>query len=167
MVFIWSCIVSDSTRPYKYHGIGRFIDDLCALNDGEDFKKNDKEIYSKELNHKLEHEGNHATFLDLEIMIVDGVFVYTLFDKRDQFSFFIVRMPHLSSNIPSYIFYGTIFSEILRIARCTLQLDHFIIKAYELYNRMKSQGALNKMFERQILKACRRYPEIFQRYSIF
>ena len=164
--YVQKLIVSDSTTAYKYHGIGRFIDDLCALNDGEDFAKNYKEIYPKELDLKLEHEGNHATFLDLEINIVDGVFVYKLFDKRDQFSFFIVRMPHLSSNIPSYIFYGTIFSEILRIARCTLQLDHFIIKAHELYNRMKSQGALNKMFERQVLKACRRYPETFQRYNV-
>ena len=57
---------------------------------------------------KCEHHGMHATFLDLDIKISDGVFVYKLYDKRDDFPFFVVRMPDRSSNIPSYIFYGTI-----------------------------------------------------------
>ena len=48
------------------------------------------------------------TFLDLDIKIEDGIFVHKLFDKRD--TFFIVRMPPFESNIPSTIFYGSIFS---------------------------------------------------------
>ena len=37
---------------------------------------------------KCEHEGTHATFYDLEINISDDIFVYKLFDKRDDFPFF-------------------------------------------------------------------------------
>ena len=70
---------------------------------------------------KLEHQAEHATFLDLDMAVEDNIFVYKLFDKKDKFPFFIVRMPYLSSNIPSSIFYGSIVSEFLRIvARCTL-----------------------------------------------
>ena len=54
-----------------------------------------KEIYPKELELKVEHHGNHATFLDFDITIKSNIFVYKLFDKRDKFPFFIVRMPHL------------------------------------------------------------------------
>ena len=37
----------------------------------------------------------------------------------------IVHMPPFESNIPSTIFYGSIFSEFLHIARHTLKLEHF------------------------------------------
>ena len=118
--YVQSLISLGSTRAFNFHSVGRFIDDLCAINDRDDILNYHKEIYPPELQLKIEHQGEHATFLDLDITIRDGVFVYKLFDKRDAFQFSIVRMPHLSSNIPSTIFYGSIFSEILSMARCTL-----------------------------------------------
>ena len=45
-------------------------------------------------------------------------------------------MPHMSSNIPSTIFYGFIFSELLRKARCTLRINDFIPTASDLFSRM-------------------------------
>ena len=62
----------------------------------------------KLLESALEHQSEHATCLDLDI-IEDSVFVYILFDTRDKSPFFIVRMLHP-------MFYGSIFSEFLRIA---------------------------------------------------
>ena len=47
--------------------------------------------------------GTHATFLNLDITVKDGVSIYKLFDKRDVFPFFIVRMPYIDCidrNIP-------------------------------------------------------------------
>ena len=123
------------------------------------------EIYPKELELKIEHHGDHATFLDLDITIQNGIFVYKLFDKRDKFPFFIVRMPHLSSNIPSSVFYGAIFSEFLRIARCTLLLSDFTPRAKELYNRMLIQGATENKLDAQIVKAYNRYPDEFLKFG--
>ena len=114
---------------------------------------------------KIEHHGEHATFLDLDITIKGNIFVYKLFDKRDQFPFFIVRMPHLSSNIPTSVFYGAIFSEFLRIARCTLLLDDFTPRASELYKRMLTQGATKNKLDAQIVKGCNRYPNEFLKYG--
>ena len=96
--------------------------------------------------------GTHGTFLDLEIKIEDGIFVCKLFNEGDKFPFFIVHMPHFESNIPSTIFYGSIFSKFLRIARCTLKLEHFLPRASELYLRMLSQGENQSCINKQILK---------------
>ena len=45
-------------------------------------------------------------------------------------------MPNISSNIPSTIFYGPIFSELIRMARCTLRIKDFIPRAYDLFSQM-------------------------------
>ena len=65
---------------------------------------------------KIELEGTHSTFLELDISTVDDRFVYKLYDKRGNFDFFTVRMPQ----IPSSVFYGFVFNEFIRIARCII-----------------------------------------------
>ena len=155
----------DIVRARKFHGCARFIDDMCCLNDGGEFGKSYKDIYPKELELKCEHQGTHATFLDLEIVVEDGLFVYKLFDKRDDFPFHIVRMPNRESNIPSYIFYGTILSEYLRIARSTLQLNDFLPRIVNLVNRMINQGGQQDKIFRQFNKAMDRHPDTFHKYN--
>ena len=157
-----SLISSGSNRAYLYHATKRFIDDLIAINDKNEFLSTYTNIYPPELQLKLEHHGSHATFLDLDINIVDGKFVYKLFDKRDAFPFSIVRMPQLESNIPSNIFYGSIMSEFLRIARCTLKFEDFIPRASELYQRMLNQGGK----ECSIKNACNRHKPAFKNFQV-
>ena len=65
---------------------------MC-LNDGNKFSDYIKEIYPSDLDLKCEHNGNHAMFLDLDIKINGDKFVYKLYDKRDEFPFFVMRMP--------------------------------------------------------------------------
>ena len=164
--FVQSLISLGSTRAFHFHSVGRFIDDLCAINDREEFLVSYRDIYPPELELKVEHQGTHATFLDLDITIKDNIFVYKLFDKRDAFPFSIVRMPHLSSNIPSNIFYGSVFSEILRIARCTLLFPDFTPRVTELLQRMKNQGGKTVHLIKQIRKAFKRYPDTFQKFGL-
>ena len=87
------------------------------------------------------------TFLNLDITAKDGVFVYKLFDKRDDFPFFIVHM--LKS-----ICYCALVGEFLRVAHSSLLYNNFNEEAMKLLNRMKVQGtqsltcrkALSKIF---------------------
>ena len=74
-------------------------------------------------------------------------------------------MPHFESNIPSTIFYGSIFSEFLHIARCTLKLEHFLPRALELCSRMLSQGSNQSYMNKQILKGFQRYPDVLKKYG--
>ena len=129
-------------RRFKFKNSSRFIDDCCNINDHDTFSLYHTEIYPPELELKCEHKGNHVTFLELDITIEDGRFIYKLFDKRDKFPFPIVRMPDLGRNIPSHVFYGSAFSKFLRIARATLRYQDFLPKAKELVLRMLNQGAV-------------------------
>ena len=72
-------------------------------------------------------------------------------------------MPHLSSNIPSTISSGSIFSELLRMARCSLRTKNFIPRASDLFSRMIVQDG-NRATLTKKKKAFHRYPNVFQKF---
>ena len=99
-------IKTDRYKGCKIKNSSRFIDDECTnLNDDGAFYTSFKDIYPKELELKCEHHEVHATFLDLDITIIDSTFVFKLYDKRDDFPLFIICMPDLCGNIPNHVFY--------------------------------------------------------------
>ena len=163
--FMVYLISNDKARARKFLNAFRFIDDECNLNDSSEFSKSFLEIYPQHLQLKCEHRGVHATFLELDITAEDNIFIYKLFDKRDDFPFSIVRMPDLTGNIPSTMFYGSIMSEFLRIARCTLLLKDFVPRAKSLFDRMVNQGGTKNKVLRQIRKAMLRHPEPFKKFQ--
>ena len=86
----------------KFGKIFRYIDDLLAMNDGNEFEKHFMEIYPRELELKKENVANTETsFLELDISISENLFHAKLYDKRDSFGFQISRLPFKSSNIPN------------------------------------------------------------------
>ena len=123
-------------------------------------------IYPDELELKVEGSGDHVTFLCLEITIENGIFRYKLFDKRDDFPFFTVQMPHLDSNIPEGIFYSALVGEFLRVARSTLLFEDFKPTAIGFLQRMKSQGAKHKRTTRALRKIISDHPESFSHFGL-
>ena len=164
--YISNLISTDPVKARYLNSTKRFIDDLSAINDNNEFGKVYKDIYPEELELKLEHEGTHAAFLHLDITIQDSIFIYKLYDKRDAFPFHIVRMPHKSSNIPQSIFYSALVGEFLRIARSTLRLADFLPKAHDLTTRMQNQGANQQTSLRFIRKLMINHPEDFNQFSV-
>ena len=73
--YIKQAISNGSSKAYKY-GVSRFTDDLCTINDGNYFLTSFKKIHPKELVLKVQHQGNQASFLDLDIKLEDSVLVY-------------------------------------------------------------------------------------------
>lgn len=53
-----------------------------------------------ELKHENSQNDQHATYLDLEIDVVNIEMVTSLYDKRDDFPFTVVNFPDLLGNIP-------------------------------------------------------------------
>ena len=164
--FISNLMRTNKVEARHFHSTKRFIDDLCAINDGGLFGRVYRDIYPGELELKVEHSGQSASFLNLDISISDGIFVYKLFDKRDAFPFFIVRMPHLDSNIPKSIFYSALVGEFLRIARSTLNFQDFIDKAKSLVTRMINQGGREVNSTKSIRKIINRHLESFSQFNI-
>ena len=55
--------------------------------DDNEFLTYFKNMYPKELDLKDERQGNHVSFLDLDIKVEDSVFVYKPLEKRDKFHY--------------------------------------------------------------------------------
>ena len=52
-----------------------FIRDLFTINDDGEFSSSYKYIYPKHLELTLEHQGEHAAFLDLDVTTEDNIFI--------------------------------------------------------------------------------------------
>ena len=112
-----------------------------------------------------------ATFLDLDISIVNGRFKYKLFDKRNAPEYknkikHIVRFPFRSSNMPSKMFHSTISAEILRICRATAAEDDFYRSATPFLSRMHKQGALEDETGKCMTKFLDRHVYEIKKFSI-
>ena len=60
-LFIWikvykKLISNGSSKAYKYQEVSRVIYDLCAINNDNEFLTSLKNIYSKELGVRVEHQ---------------------------------------------------------------------------------------------------------------
>ena len=107
----------------------------------------------KELKLGTENTDKHeASFLDLNIKIKDGKFHFGLFDKRDSFLFSIVRMPDMSTNVPSSIVYSAIGAESLINARASNNPESFSIAIKPLIARMSRQGVSIGKINSSVLK---------------
>ena len=67
--------------------------------------------------------------------------------------------------IPSYIFYGTILSEIIRIARYTLLLDDLIPRLGALFKRMLNQRAVSWKILRRCKKDMDKHSHSFVKFA--
>ena len=123
-------------KARKFSHTFRFIDDLIAINDNDQFLHSFKEIYPEELQLNLENSGEHVTFLDLDLTKNDRQLDMKLFDKRDDFPFSIVRLPFASSNIPTSMFYSSVGAEILRIGRVSSSVENFVSSSRILLKRV-------------------------------
>ena len=72
----------------------------------------------------------------------------------------------LSGNIPSTISSGSIFSELLRIARCSLRTDDVIPRDSDFFSKMIAQGGNWAALPKQLKKTFHRYPNVYQKSGI-
>ena len=61
-------------------------------------------------------------------------------------------MPHMTSSIPSTVFYGSMFLKPLHIARLILRISDFIPRASDLFSRMMAQGGDRATLTKQLSK---------------
>ena len=95
----------------------RYIDDLLLANNYDLMIKVMGDIYPKELILVPDDSNGLSTsFLDLQLVVKDGVVSTSIFDKRDDFDFKIVNFPNLSGNIPLKSSYGVFMCEAVRYA---------------------------------------------------
>ena len=64
------------------------------------------------------------------------------------------------------MFYGSVWTEFLRIARCTLIFEDFIPKAVELFQRTLTLGGDCNLVVKQIKNAYQHHPQAFQKFHV-
>ena len=149
---------SNNILARKFGQVFRYIDDLLALNDGQSFEANYRDIYPPELQLNKENEGYSCTdFLDMHIEIQDKVFTTRLYDKRDHFGFDITRLPYRDSNIPAKMFYSSIAAECLRICQATTLDTYAKSSINSVVKRMVNQGAIMGRMRATIIKSLNRH----------
>ena len=112
----------------------------------------------------MEHNGSHATFIDVDSSINKGKLIYKMLDKKEIFNFHIVRMPSITSNLPSIIFYCFTMSEFVKIAGSTVLLKNFLSVAKSLLDRMIKQAGTKQLLLEQVKKAFNRHTKACQKY---
>ena len=95
----------------------RCIDDILSINNPE-FDNYRGQMYPAELEINDASESTApVSYLNLLLSIGrDGQLHTSIYDKQDDFNFYIKNFPFLSSNIPSLPAYG-VFSQIIRYTR--------------------------------------------------
>ena len=82
------------------------------------------------------------------------------------FLFFIFRIPNFPRIISSSVFYGTVISEILRIARSSSSILIIDDESSTLITRMEKQGENRGTLIEQIMKAYENHQLVFQKYDV-
>ena len=114
---------SDIKDSRRFLNFFQFTDEHTAISDGEELERRSKDISPPELAFKIKSIHHYiikgSFFFYFWNKIVHKKINFQLYDKRDDFSFTIVRMPQLTSNIPSKMFYSASETEIFQTA-CTI-----------------------------------------------
>ena len=119
----------------------RYTDDLIVFNNKK-FLDYLKEIYPSQLTVEKANRSDHlANYLNLTFMIKSGGNLSNrLYDKHDDFDFYILDFAFLSSNIPSGPSYGVYTLQLIRYARCYSHYDDFRYRHKCLVDRLLSKG---------------------------
>lgn len=100
------------------------IDDQSNINRGGDFSRSGV-ITSALMGLNCKHNGRKSTSWDLDMSVIDCVYLFELCDKGNDYPFFIIRIPDRSGSVHSLIFYISLVSKskFLRLVRCPLCLN--------------------------------------------
>ena len=95
-------------------------------------------MYPAELEIKdTTHSIISASYLDLLLSIGrEGQLHTSIYDKRDDFNFYITYFLFLISNIPSSPAYGVFISQFIRCARACSSYKCFILRVMQLSSKL-------------------------------
>ena len=143
--YISKLMKSNYRKALKFRGTFRLMDDISSINGDGTFEESVPFIYPVSLELTKENVGNtSANILDLTVDLLDNIFHYKLFDKRDKFKFNIVNYPDLGGNISKSCAYGVVKSELKRYATLSSKFLDFTCRKDMLFEKLVEKGYDNK-----------------------
>ena len=157
----------DITKAIQFSNTFRYIDDLFSINN-VDFGNYISAIYPPEL--QLTDTSSSSTevcYLHTHIKTGDTTtpFRISIYDKRDDFTFWIVNFPHMDSNISANPAYGIYISQLVRYARICTSKGDFMNRLRGLSLRLRQQGFLTNLLQRTFTKFFNRHCPIVVKYG--
>ena len=144
----------------------RYQDDCVALNDNGLFAEHFNKIYPKEMVLKGTNiSRDKCTFLDLKISIYRGKFVYSSYDKRDDFGFEVVNFPNLSGNIPAMQSYGVYISQLVRFCDINITYKGFVKDVAKMNTCLLKQGFQRNLLKKKYAEFCKKYIHKWSKYN--
>ena len=118
----------------------RYLDDLLYI-DNPYFEQMVGQIYPTELQlNKANFSDAEAPFLDLNLLVTNGIISSKIYDKQDDFNFEIVNFPFLDGDVPRSPSYGVYISQLIRFARVCSNVDDFNNRNLFLTAKLLKQG---------------------------
>ena len=143
----------------------RYQDDAIVFNDNGFFSQVYKDIYPEELvllNTNVSR--NKCNYLDLSIILQNGKFKYSLFDKRNNFNFEVISYPFLSGNIPRIPSYGVYVSQLIRFCNvCSESLTNMVT---QLNTKLIKQGFEMESLKRKFQQFSSKYIHLWSKFGI-
>ena len=144
----------------------RFQDDLLNFNDYDINDEIITDIYPDTMTIKNTSTNNkHASYLDLEIKIINGLYTYNSYDKRRDFNFPITNFPNLHGNIPTNAAYGVFISQLIRYCRINKDLQYFISDTKNLVTRLVQQAFKKERLMNTYRTFCKKYINIWAHFG--
>ena len=142
----------------------RYIDDILVLNTSL-LKQVYNDIYDQSLPLTFDDTSNGTGhFLDLQLNRNTGL--TTMYDKRNDFKFKVIRFTHASSNCPTTVGTNTIFSQVLRIAKIHSNKDSFIYAINVLRTTFAQNGYKTNDINKAITDACVKHSATLRKFDL-
>ena len=156
----------DLSLARKFRLNGRYVDDLFVAN-FPTFRDHIYRIYPRDLEIKLESNNTlELTYLDLKIKSENSILNFSVYDKRDDFSFDIVNFPFIDSCIPKKSALGVFYSQLIRYARLSSKYADFLIRSNLLVIKLMTQGYRKNELKKLTSRFFRNKQDILTKYNI-
>ena len=149
-----------------FNSTSRYLDDLLNI-DNPYFEGMVKQIYPTELQlNKANNIDTEAPFLDLHISIANWFVCSKIYDKRDDFDFYIVNFPFLDGDVPRRASYGVYISQLIRFARVCNHAADFNARNKCLKAKLLQQGYRYHKLRKTFSKFYRRHYELISKFNV-
>ena len=126
-----------------------------------------EELKSRNRINALESNNTKVvTYLDLKIESENSILKFSVYDKRDDFSFDIVNFPYIDSCIPKKSAFGVYYSQLIRYARLSSKYEDFLLRCRSLVDKLKTQGFKEYNLKRLTSRFFKEKHDILVKYNI-
>ena len=135
-----------------FNTTSRYLDDILNINHVY-FDNMVCQIYRSELQlNKANTSDTEAAFLNLHLSISNDIVSTKIYDKRDDFDFYIVDFPFLVGDVPRSTSYGVYISQLIRFGRASSYVADFNTRNKMLTQKLLNQGYRYHKFYRTVSK---------------